>query len=96
MSRLRYWMWVSGLGLVTTATMQLIANEFGELVALYLVGPCLGLTMGLALFFLSQDRLIDSGGNKHWAWLVFVPAINIIAIVVIGCLRSWPNRAGLA
>jgi uncharacterized membrane protein YhaH (DUF805 family) len=81
-------MWVLGLGLVLTVTTQLIANEFGEMVALYLVGPCLGLIAALILFFLAQDRLTDFGGSKHWAWLVFVPAINIVAIVVIGCLSS--------
>lgn len=91
MSRLRYWMWVLGIGLTLTVTAQLIANEFGEPVALYLVGPCLGLIAGLILLFIVQDRLTDSGRSKHWAWLLLVPAVNVIGIVVIGCLP--PRKA---
>lgn len=74
------------LGVGLTLTVEWIAHELGEPVALYFIGPCLGLIVGLFLFFLTQDRLTDSGRNKHWAWLLLLPAVNVIAIVIFGCL----------
>ena len=92
--RSRYWATIAGV----MAASFLCSILFEEIIVWVLPAPIVGLlliALGIALVWLqlavATRRCRDARISPFWSILLIVPAINLMALIILGVL---PSRAG--